>query len=93
MKDIFKTLLKPFTWLRQKLSNARLKARLKYLVRYIKRACVREQRIYYILLNPNTREIVVCNNNEYQNIKRSIKKQGDTIRNYVYAVANPWNNQ
>lgn len=91
MKGILKTLFRPLTWLRQKLSNAWLKVRLKYHVSYIKRACVREKRIYYILLNPDTREIVVCNNNEYQNIRRSVKKQGSSIRHYVYATANPWN--
>ena len=71
-------------------SNQWLKIRLNHHVRYIKRASVRDKRIYYILLNPYTREIVVCDGNEYVNVKRSVKKQGGSIRDYVYAVANPW---
>lgn len=77
---------KLFRWI----SNQWLKIRLKSKVRYIKRASMLEQRIYYILLNPYTREVVVCDNNEYVNIRQSIKKQGGRIRDYVYAVANPW---
>jgi len=78
---------KLFRWF----SNQWLKIRLKYYVRYIKRASAREHRIYYILLDPNTRDVVVCDNNEYQTIKRAVKKQGGTMRDYTYAIANPWN--
>lgn len=90
MKNFLRKLTKPFRWCKWKISNAWLRVRLKYYVSYIRRASVREKRIYYILLDPNTRRTVVCNNNEYVNIKRAMKENGYRINDYVYAVANPF---
>lgn len=92
MRNLLRKLTKPFWWLHWKMSNAWLKTRIKYYIRYIRRASVREKRIYYILLDPNTRRIVVCDNNEYLNLKRVLKQHGYRISEYVYAVANPFEN-
>ena len=94
MGNIFRSLKRGIAsaWskLKHSIRNTWLKIRLKYWVHWIKRASVREQRMYYILLQPYTHEIVVCNNNEYANIARTLKKQGSRATRFVYAKADPW---
>ncbi len=90
MRNLLEELKECLREVRRHVLNAWLKLRLKYCIRYIRRASVREKRIYYILLDPNTRRTVVCNNNEYVNIKRALKENGYRISDYVYAVANPF---
>ena len=67
------------------------RVRLWYLVRWIRKACVRDKCFYYILLNLKTFEIKVVNGNEYAQMKRYFKKKYKTgIHDYVYAQASPW---
>lgn len=98
MKGLFRTIKAAWLWLCKIIKAAWLwlclrwlKIRLSYYVRWIRRACVRDQRIYHILLNPTTREVVVCDSNEYANIKRNLRKNNRVnAGQYIYATANPW---
>lgn len=90
LKNIQNRLKAFFLWLWLPIAKRWLKVRLWYWVRWIRRASVKEKRIYHILLNPYTREVLVCNNNEYQNIKRNLRKKGTKSGQFLYATANPF---
>lgn len=91
MKKLFNSIKAVFLWLYLWAAKRWLKIRLRYYVRWIGRASVRDKCIYYILLNPNTREVLVCDGNEYANIKRNLRKKNKVKSGqYVYAKANPW---
>ena len=82
---------KLFSAIRTKISNAWLKIRLRYAVRYISRASIREKRIYYVLLDPATKYVKIVDQNEYASLKRHIKKKyREGLSAYVYARASPW---
>lgn len=91
MKKLFNSIKAVFLWLYLWVAKRWLKIRLHYYVRWIRRASVRDHRIYYILLNPRTREVLVCDGNEYANIKRNLRKNNKVkAGQYVYAKADPW---
>ena len=91
MKKLLNKIKSGFSKIKTAISNAWLKLRLWYCVRWVKKACIKDKRIYYVLLDPVSRYIRIVDGNEYAGMKRQMKKQYHTgLGAYVYAKANPW---
>lgn len=73
--------------------NTWLKVRLRYWIKWSRKACVRDKTIYYILLNPSNRDVKVVNSNEYAKMSRGLKKQTKNqcrLSHFIYAKADPF---
>lgn len=71
-----------------------LRIKLAYLVRWARRACVKDKCMYYILLDTPSRQTMVVDGKQYASMKKYFKKHYKrSIRDYVYAIADPWRNK
>lgn len=81
---------KALSWAGRKISNLWLAFKCWYWLSWAKRACYHDQTVYYILLNPRTREVWCVNSNEYAVLNRQLKRQKDKLKAYVYAKVSPF---
>lgn len=88
---LIKKIKELYFWIVRKLAQIWLRAKLMYWVAWAKRSCYPDKTVYYVLLDPTTREVWCVNQNEYIQLNRNLrKKEKMKLKRFVYAKISPW---